>query len=164
MEIKLDQDWRSSPVDVPHNPHQKKSGWIKIADHCPRMYSSKVRMDQDCRSLPGNGWMALADLGDVPCSRPPMGPNPFVFAYIFAKKYLRQRSTPPPPQQVHAPLREILDPPLDEYPADSCAINPTAFLLQLASKSCDASYRCAMQIVLYGAKSNGQEPESANRY
>ena len=25
----------------------------------------------------------------------PMGPNSFVFAYIFGKKYLRQRSTPP---------------------------------------------------------------------
>ena len=42
---------------------------------------------------------------------PPMGPNSFVFTYIFTKKCPRWRSTPPP-QRVHAPLREILDPPL----------------------------------------------------
>ena len=37
----------------------------------------------------------------------PMGPNSFVFAYIFTQKCPRRRSTPPPP-----PPREILDPPL----------------------------------------------------
>ena len=47
------------------------------------------------------GTMSLADLGG---HAPPMGPNSFVFAYIFGEKCLRRRSTPP--------LREILDPPL----------------------------------------------------
>ena len=39
---------------------------------------------------------ALADLG-VRTRRmpPPMGPNSFVFAYIFTKKHLYRRSTPP---------------------------------------------------------------------
>ena len=41
---------------------------------------------------------------------PPMGPNSFIFTYIFAKKHPHQRSTSP--SWVHAPLREILDPPL----------------------------------------------------
>ena len=41
---------------------------------------------------------------------PPTGPNSFVFAYIFSKKHPRQRSMPP--WWVHAPLQEILDPPL----------------------------------------------------
>ena len=43
--------------------------------------------------------------GGVPGARPPMGPNSFVFAYIFTEKCPRRRST--------APLREILDPPLN---------------------------------------------------
>ena len=45
--------------------------------------------------------------GGVPGARPPppMGPNSFVFAYIFTEKCPHRRSTPPP-------LREILDPPL----------------------------------------------------
>ena len=34
---------------------------------------------------------------------PPIGPNSFVFAYIFTKKRPHQRSTPPPPPWVHAP-------------------------------------------------------------
>ena len=33
--------------------------------------------------------------GGVPGARPPMGPNSFVFAYIFTKKCPRRRSTPP---------------------------------------------------------------------
>ena len=38
----------------------------------------------------------LADLGGgVPGTRPPMGPNSFVFAYIFTEKCPRQRSMPP---------------------------------------------------------------------
>ena len=48
------------------------------------------------------GENALADLGGVPCARPPMGPNSFIFAYIFTKKCPRQRSTPPP-NGCHAP-------------------------------------------------------------
>ena len=49
--------------------------------------------------------ITLADLGGVPSARPPMGPNSFIFAYIFTKKCPRWRSMPP--------LREILDPPLN---------------------------------------------------
>ena len=46
---------------------------------------------------------ALADLGGRAGRTPsPMGLNSFVFAYIFTKKHLRQRSMPPP-QRVHAP-------------------------------------------------------------
>ena len=41
---------------------------------------------------------------------PPMGPDSFIFAYIFTKKCPHQRSMPP--QRVHSPLREILDLPL----------------------------------------------------
>ena len=41
---------------------------------------------------------------------PPMGPNSFIFAYIFTEKHLCQRSMPP--QWVHTPLQEILDLPL----------------------------------------------------
>ena len=42
---------------------------------------------------------------------PPTGPNSFVFAYIFAEKHPRQRSTPPLTGPC-PPLREILDLPL----------------------------------------------------
>ena len=39
----------------------------------------------------------LADLGGAcPAHAPTMGPNSFVFAYIFTKKCPRRRSTPPP--------------------------------------------------------------------
>ena len=41
---------------------------------------------------------------------PQTGSNSFVFAYVFAEKHPRQRSAPP--QQLGAPQREILDPPL----------------------------------------------------
>ena len=41
------------------------------------------------------GKNALADLAGVPGACPPMGPNSFIFAYIFAKKHPHQRSTPP---------------------------------------------------------------------
>ena len=34
--------------------------------------------------------------GCAGCTPPPMGPNSFVFAYIFTKKHLHQRSMPPP--------------------------------------------------------------------
>ena len=51
--------------------------------------------------------VALADLGGRARRTLPMGPNSFVFAYIFTEKCPRQRSTPP--------LREILDPPLCCY-------------------------------------------------
>ena len=50
------------------------------------------------------------DLGGVPGARLPMGPNSFVFAYIFTKKCLCRRSTPPNGSM--SPLREILDLPL----------------------------------------------------
>ena len=53
---------------------------------------------------------ALADLGGVLGACPPMGPNYFIFAFIFAKKHPCQSSTPP--QWVHTPLWETLDPPL----------------------------------------------------
>ena len=36
----------------------------------------------------------LADLGGVPGAHPPMGPNSFVFAYIFTEKCPRRRSMP----------------------------------------------------------------------
>ena len=41
--------------------------------------------------------MPLADLGGARAERtpPPMGPNSFVFAYIFTEKHLHRRSTPP---------------------------------------------------------------------
>ena len=42
----------------------------------------------------------------------PMGPNSFVFAYIFAKKHPCWRSTSLPLTAARPPLREILDPPL----------------------------------------------------
>ena len=41
------------------------------------------------------GKNALADLGGVPGACPPMGPNSFIFTYIFTKKCPRRRSTPP---------------------------------------------------------------------
>ena len=44
---------------------------------------------------------ALADLGGCAQHTPPMGPNSFVFAYIFTEKCPRRRSMPP--QRVHAP-------------------------------------------------------------
>ena len=34
--------------------------------------------------------------GGAGCTPPPMGPNSFVFAYIFTEKRLRRRCTPPP--------------------------------------------------------------------
>ena len=53
----------------------------------------------------------LVDLGGHAGHTPsPMGPNSFIFAYIFTEKCLRQRSTPP--NGCTPPLREILDPPL----------------------------------------------------
>ena len=42
---------------------------------------------------------------------PPMGPNSFIFAYIFTEKCPRRRSMPPL-TGARPPLREILDPPL----------------------------------------------------
>ena len=55
----------------------------------------------------------LADLGGAcPVHAPPMGPNSFIFAYIFTKKCPHQRSMPPP-NGCMPPLREILDPPLE---------------------------------------------------
>ena len=35
--------------------------------------------------------------GRAGCMPPPMGPNSFIFAYIFTKKHPHQRSMPPPP-------------------------------------------------------------------
>ena len=57
--------------------------------------------------------ITLADLGGVPGARPPppMGPNSFIFAYIFTKKCPRRRFTRPP-NGCTPPLWEILDPPL----------------------------------------------------
>ena len=37
----------------------------------------------------------LADLGGVLGAHPPMGPNSFIFAYIFTEKHLCRRSMPP---------------------------------------------------------------------
>ena len=55
---------------------------------------------------------SLADLGVCLAHTPPlMGPNSFIFAYIFSKECLCQRSTPLP-QVGPRPLWEILDPPL----------------------------------------------------
>ena len=42
---------------------------------------------------------------------PPTRPNSFVLTYIFAKKHLCRKLTPPS-QQALVPQREILDPPL----------------------------------------------------
>ena len=54
---------------------------------------------------------ALADLGGAcPVHGPPMGPNSFVFTYIFTEKCPRRRSMPP--LMGARPPREILDPPL----------------------------------------------------
>ena len=50
--------------------------------------------------------------GGVPAHAPPMGPNSFVFAYIFTEKCPRRRSTPPLTGARPPPPREILDPPL----------------------------------------------------
>ena len=58
----------------------------------------------DCTILSG---IPLADLGG--CTSPPMGPNSFVFAYIFTEKHPHRRSTPLTGAR---PLWEILDPPL----------------------------------------------------
>ena len=44
-----------------------------------------------CTTLAGSGGG-----GGVPGARPPMGPNSFIFTYIFAKKCLCRRSTLPP--------------------------------------------------------------------
>ena len=49
--------------------------------------------------------------GGVPSACPPMGPNSFIFTYIFTEKCPHQRSTPPS-NRCMPPLREILDPPL----------------------------------------------------
>ena len=56
------------------------------------------RMDIMKLSHPCNMvYITLADLGGVPGARPPppMGPNSFIFAYIFTEKCPRRRSTPP---------------------------------------------------------------------
>ena len=37
--------------------------------------------------------LTLADLGGMLGARPPMGPNSFVFAHIFAEKHPNRRST-----------------------------------------------------------------------
>ena len=54
--------------------------------------------------------ISLADLGGVPGARPPMGPDSFVSTYKIFETYPPREPTPP--YEVHAPLREILDPPL----------------------------------------------------
>ena len=41
------------------------------------------------------GHRSLADLGGVSGAHPPMGPNSFIFAYIFTEKHPHRRSTPP---------------------------------------------------------------------
>ena len=45
------------------------------------------------------------------CMHPSMGPNSFIFAYIFGKKCSHRRSMSPPNSSM-SPLQEILDPPL----------------------------------------------------
>ena len=61
-------------------------------------------------------YFPLVDLGGMSGAYPPMGPNSFVFAYIFTKRHPYWRSAPTSEvhalQQVHASLWEILDPPL----------------------------------------------------
>ena len=54
----------------------------------------------------------LADLGGMPSTHPPMGPNYFIFTYIFSEKCLCWRSTPPNGSTTL--LWEILDPTLNK--------------------------------------------------
>ena len=51
-------------------------------------------------TIKGNGIYRRIYRGRARCTPSPMGPNSFIFAYIFTKKHPCQRSTPP--QWVHA--------------------------------------------------------------
>ena len=59
-----------------------------------------------------------------------MGPNSFVFAYIFGEKCLRRRSTPPRNGST-PPLREILDPPLIRPSTPIETRQPNAWMITL---------------------------------
>ena len=48
--------------------------------------------------------------GGAPGTRPPTGSNSFIFADVFTEKQTCRQLAPP--QQVGAPQRKILDPPL----------------------------------------------------
>ena len=66
----------------------------KLADcHLANDWTSFVKHKLQ---YPSDEWSALADLGGrAGHMPPPMGPNSFIFAYIFTKKHPHQRSTPP---------------------------------------------------------------------
>ena len=70
---------------------------------------------------------------------PPMGPNSFIFANIFAKKHPRQGSMPLP-HWVYAPhpppLWEILDPPLQRFGEQTYCLRPSE---SKESRNCPAS-------------------------
>ena len=63
-----------------------------------------------CWCMSCYGAMIGGSRGRAGCTVLPMGPNSFVFAYIFTEKCLRRRFTPP--LTGARPLREILDPSL----------------------------------------------------
>ena len=48
-------------------------------------------------------YISLVDLGDMPGTCPPVGPNSFIYTYIFTKTHLHWRSMPPNP---HLPYRK----------------------------------------------------------
>ena len=73
---------------------------VEYNNNCSPLEQLNRRNIMPC-DFDSHDFATLVDLGGVPGARPPMGPNSFVFAYIFTKKHLRQGSTPP--QGVHAP-------------------------------------------------------------
>ena len=76
----------------------KSSGDIRFL-HCSKENQRKAgTVRKHSRPIP------LADLGGRARRTPPMGPNSFIFANIFAKKHPHQRSTPLTGAR---PLREI---------------------------------------------------------
>ena len=78
-----------------HRIFQTVLGLYQLAQECRSLQEPTLRTNQDfvqTSPLP-----ALADLvgWHAGCMPPPMGPNSFVFAYIFTKKHLHQRCIPP---------------------------------------------------------------------
>ena len=71
-----------------------------------------------CKLLQANHSIGGSREGHAGHTPSPMGPNSFIFTYIFTKKCLRQRFTPTLMGE-RPPLREILDPPLHSMAAHS---------------------------------------------
>ena len=81
--------------------------FISVTFSNPRVHSvNLLKFQQETISIGGSR-------GALPAP-PPTGSISFIFAYVFAKKCMRQRLAPPPPtgRRPPPPQREILDPPL----------------------------------------------------